>query len=323
MYKKILFSLATVLVPFFLTVSVGAQAKYPEKPIEALVAYAGGASTDVAARFLAEYMSKVLKQPVIIINKPGGGGAIAGNELFKRKPDGYTIGMFNLNAYPEYCANPERYIYKPGDIIAVAQWSRQPSAIFTRYDAPWKSFQEFVDQAKQNPNKLKWGHNGRGNMWWLFGTLFLQKAGLKMLDVAFQGDGESMAALLGNHVDASVLTCGAGSLAEIAAKKIRTLCLFSEERFELLPDVPTAKELGYPLGIPDMYVGTFVRKDTPREIISKLEEVIKMATEDPEFKNRLNKMGMPARFRNSKDFQELVHSLARIRGENLKNLGVL
>lgn len=323
MYKKILFGLATILVSFFLAASVWAQAKYPEKPIEALVAYAGGSSTDVAARFLAEYLTKALKQPVVIINKPGGGGAIAGNELFKRKPDGYTIGMFNLNAYPEYCANPERYIYKAGDIMAVAQWSRQPAAVFTRYDAPWKSFQEFVEQAKQNPNKLKWGHSGRGNMWWLFGTLLLQKAGIKMLDVPFQGDGENMAALMGSHIDISVLTCGAGSLAEVAAKKFRALCMVSEERFELLPDVPTAKELGYSLGIPDMYVGTFVRKDTPIGITAKLEEAIKMATEDPEFRGRMNKIGMPARFRNSKDFQELVHSLARIRGKHLKELGVL
>jgi tripartite-type tricarboxylate transporter receptor subunit TctC len=324
--RKILFvvsALLAMLTVIFATHPCQAQDKYPEKAIEAIVGYAGGASTDVAARIIAEQMTRILKQPVVIVNKPGGGGAIAGNELFKRKPDGYTIGMLNLNGYPENVANPERYIYKASDLLAVAQWSRQPCAIFARYDAPWNSFKEFAEEAKQKPGKLRWGHNGRGNMWWVFGTVLLQKADVKLLDVAFQGDGESMAALMGGHVDISVLTCGAGALAEIAAKKMRLLCMLSEDRFELAPDTPTAKELGYPIGIPDMYIGTFVRGGTPKEIVSRLEETIKQVTNEPEVKERMNKLGMPVHFRNSKDFHELVQSLGKVRGAYLKQLGII
>lgn len=316
-------SLTAILLVVFAVLPCLAQDRYPEKPIEAIVGYAGGATTDVAARIIAEYMSRDLKQPVVILNKPGGRGAIAGNELFKRKPDGYTMGMFNLNAYPEHVADPQRYMYKAADMVAVAQWSRQPCALFTRYDAPWKSFQEFVDHAKKNPGKLRWGHSGRGNMWWVFGTVLLQKAGLQLLDVPFQGDAESMTALMGGHVDASVLTCGWGALSEMSANKLRILCMLAEERFELAPESPTAKELGYPIGIPDMYVGSFVRRDTPREIVARLEETIKKVTSDPEVKEKMNKLGMPAYYRNSREFEEMVQSLGKIRGEYLRQLGII
>ena len=324
MYNKI-FSI--VVFVCFLSLTVGnlsAQDKYPEKPIQALVAYAPGGATDSAARIMGEFLQKHLKQPVVVVNKPGAGGAIAGNELFKSKPDGYTIGMFNTNqARPEFLLNPERYIYKTGDLLAVAQWTGTTPTFLVRYDAPWKTGGDFVKYAKDNPNKLKWSHNGKGQLLWILGMKFMKQAGIKMLDVPFQGDAEALTALLGNHVDVSVMSFGTLPIAQMEAKKIRTLCITTRERFDLLPDVATCKESGYDLGLPPPYLGTFVRKDAPKAAFDKLGDAILKVTKEPEFREKLAKIAMPVWYKNAKDFEELVDEFAKLQHDGLKEFGAL
>ena len=324
MYNKA-FSIV-VFVCFFslMAANLSAQDKYPDKPIQALVGYAPGGATDSASRIMAEFLQKQLKQPVVVVNKPGGGGAIVGNELFKSKPDGYTIGMFNDNQpTPEYMMNPERFIYKSKDILAIAQWTGTTPTFFTRYDAPWKTTDDFVKYARSNPNKLKWSHAGVGNFNWMVGTKFIQQAGVKMLDVPFQGDAESITALLGSHVDLSVIAYGTLTIAQMEAKKIRPLCMSTQERFDLLPEVPTCKELGYDIGLPLSYLGTFVPRPTPKEVFDKLGDAILKVTKEPEFRERLAKIGMPVWYRNARDLEEYIENAAKLRYKVLKELGVL
>jgi tripartite-type tricarboxylate transporter receptor subunit TctC len=320
--KKIGFVL--VLVCFFLIPYAWSQGKYPERTIEAIVGYTAGGQTDIAARIMADSLQKILGQPVIIVNKPGGAGAIAGNELFKRKPDGYSIGMFNANQpTPELFLNPERFIYKTGDLLAVAQWTGNPVGIFSKYDSPWKNFEEFVKYAKANPNKLRWGHTGKGNAMWIVGSLLIQKTGIKMLEVPFESGAQKLAALLGRHIELDVTTFGAEILPAIAANEIRPLCLGTPEKYSLMPEVPTAESLGYSLGLPEPHVGTFVRKGTPKEIIVRLEQAIKRATEDPEFRKKLGDIGLPIAYKNAAQYQEYVDSFAKIQYNQMKQLGVL
>lgn len=301
-----------------------AQGEYPKKPIEAIVQYKAGGATDTAARIMAEFLEKELGQPVVILNKPGGAGAVAGNLLYKRKPDGYTLGMFNTNQpTPEYVMKPDRFLYKSKDIQAVAQWSGYAPAIFVQYDAPWKTLDDLVDHAKKNPEKLKWGHSGRGNLWWTIGTTFSKVAGIKMLDVPFQGDGPNMAALLGGHVDMSILTCGARAIGQIKAKKIRPLALAVPSKHDLVPETATVDELGYSLGIPAPYMGTFVRSGTPREIVQRLNDAIKNVTESPAYKEKMAKLGMPIWYQSTDGFSKHVWNFGQVQYRLLKDLGVL
>ncbi len=317
--------LLTIITVCICTIGYGpAQAEYPDRAIEAIVQYKAGGATDTAARLMAEFLEKELGQPVVILNKPGGAGAVAGNLLYKRKPDGYTLGMFNTNQpTPEYVMKPERFIYKSKDIQAAAQWSGYAPAIFVKYDAPWKTLDEFVDHAKKNPQKLKWGHSGRGNLWWTIGTTFSKVAKIQMLDVPFQGDGPNMSALLGGHVDMSILTCGARAIGQIKANKIRPLAITVPQRHHLVPDVANVDELGYALGIPAPYLGTFVRSGTPKDIVSKLSEAIGKVTENPAYKEKLGKLGMPIWYRKTEDFSKLVQEFGQVQFKLLKELGVL
>jgi tripartite-type tricarboxylate transporter receptor subunit TctC len=299
------------------------QSKYPERPIQGFVGYAAGGATDSAARILAEYMGKQLGQPVLIVNKPGGGSAIAGNELFRAKPDGYTIGMFtDAPSAPEYALNPERFIYKRKDLLGVAQWSGLVPTIFTRYDASWKTLEDLVKHARANPNKLKWSHSGKGGRIWMTGMIFMEKAGIKMLDVPFQGDAESITALLGNHVDVAVMTYGSMAFSQMEAKKIKPLAVSTVKRFELLPDVPSTQEFGYELGFPEASLGTYVPRATPEEAVEKLHDAILKATREPELKAKWAKMGLPVWYKGTKDFEKLIDDWGQFQYKTLKQLGL-
>jgi tripartite-type tricarboxylate transporter receptor subunit TctC len=304
--------------------NASAQGTYPERPIQAFVAYAAGGSTDAGARIIAESMQKFLKQPVVVVNKTGGGAAIAGNELFKSKPDGYTIGMFTSGSTtPEYSLNPERFLYKSKELQAVAQWSNNCSVLMTRYDVPYKTIEELIKYAKANPSTLKWSHAGRGNRDWIQGTLFLQKAGIKMLDVPFQGAGEAMTALLGGNIDVASTSWGGVTIAQLEAKKIRVLAITEENKSDLLPGVPTLKDLGYDIGVPENYVGTWAAKGTPEAVLLKLNEAIMRATKEPEVKEKMAKIGMSPAYKDAKGLEQLVENFGKFQFKTLKELGVM
>jgi tripartite-type tricarboxylate transporter receptor subunit TctC len=324
MFKKMLSLIVVPSVCTFITTFVWAQVKYPEKPIQAIVGYAAGAGADAAARVVAESLGKYLGQPVIIVNKPGGGGSLGGNALVSSKPDGYTVGVFSpLQPTPEYFMNPERFTYKFKDIQSVAQCSFFVPAAFVRYDSPWKSTMEFVEYIKANPNKVKFGHNGRGSMYWLIGAMFAEQYGLKMLDVAFQGDGQNLAALLGNHTDMAIMGTNAGNVGQIKGNKIRPLFLFSQKRYYLLPEVPTTEEVGIQLKLPEAYFGIFAPKMIPKEVVSKLSEAARKVTEDPQFKENMQKIWFPVLYRDTRDFEEYVETFGKTQWKYLRQLGVL
>lgn len=321
---KMICTVCFTLVFTLASITSSAQSKYPERPVQAIVAYTAGGSTDAAARVAAELFKKHLGQPVVVVNKGGGGGAIGGNELSKAKPDGYTIGMFNENQpLPELQMNPGRYIYKNEDIVPVAQLASYVPGIFTKYEAPWSSLKELVDHAKKDPNKIKWGYPGRGGLMWIIGHLLAQRADIKILEVPFDNDSLSIAGILGNHIDFSVSIFSPAPIAQVEAKKIRPLCLVTPKRVDLFPTVPTAGELGYDLGIPDVYFGIFVPKDTPKDVIARLSAASKGVAADPEFKEKMNKIGFRVFFQDSKPFGELVQSYGKVKWDALKKLGAL
>lgn len=300
-----------------------AQGKYPERPIDMIVAFAAGASQDVTDRAVAEFLTKYLKQPIVVTNKPGGGGSIGGNALARAKPDGYTIAVFNTSqANPDCMMDRERFTYKPGDLRPVAQFSFSVPGIYVKNDAPWNSLKELAAYAKKNPDRLKWGHSGRGGQWWMTGSLFVRQAGIKMLDVPFQGDGQNLAALLGNHIDMSILTAGSQIAEQVKAKKIRPLCVATPVKYDLMPDAPSSTEAGYPIDV-RAYVGIFVPKATPEAVVAKLIEVTKKTTEDSQFKEKMRQMSVPILFRGGKDFETHVKEYGEFKCKSLKELGVL
>jgi tripartite-type tricarboxylate transporter receptor subunit TctC len=322
--KKMLIPALVLLLVCFDVASVRAESKYPEKPIEAIVGYNAGSTHDAAARVMAAFLSKTLGQPVIVMNKWGGQGSVAGNYLVKSKPDGYTLGFFNaVQIVPEMLLNAKLFSYTSKDIMAVAQWSATGSAVFVKYQAPYRSAAELIEYCQKNPNKLRWGHTGVGNRYWLAGALFKQMSGIKTLEVPFQGDGELTTALLGNHIEVATMTLGGITMAQLEAKNLRALFVTDAKRSPLVPDVPSSNEVGYPLLSADAYLGTFVPPKTPENIVAKLNDAIKAVTDDPQFKEKMRQIYWPVDYRGPKEFTDLALKDGRERHEFLKKFGQL
>lgn len=324
MCKKMLNLLVALLACCIFSGYVSAEEKYPDRPIQAIIPYGAGSTTEIGIRLLSEFMQKSSGQPFIVMNKPGGGGGIAGNELFKSKPDGYTVGMLTMGVTtPELLPNPQRFIFKSGDLQPVCQWSGYPWGIYVKDDAPWKSLGEFIEDARKNPNKFRWAHHGKGGAFWLWGNLLIEQTGIKILGIPFEGDGKNMAALLGHHVDVSIGTLSVIWYEQIKAKKVRALAVsLKKKRDPNLPDVPTIEEAGYPIET-ESYLGIFVPPGTPQKVITELNRYVRKICEDPEFQEGMKKIGLPVLYTDTKDFEEKIKIVGQKHYEVYKKLGAL
>jgi tripartite-type tricarboxylate transporter receptor subunit TctC len=323
MCKRVLpILMATILL--FSNGYVWAQDKYPERAIEVIIPYSPGSALDLSTRVMVESMQKILGQPVIPFNKPGAGGYLGGMTLAKSKPDGYTIGVFaNTQALPEVLAKLRPASYSSKDLQPVANWSGWTVILVVNSDAPYKTLSELIEYGKKNPGELRFGHPGVGNSYWQVGLALAKETGVKLKEIPYNSEGEYLSALLGKHVDLGVMTYGASTREHIQAKTLRVLCTFEQKRIEELPDVPTIKELGFRYDFGDFIIGTFLPKGTPKNIVAKLSETTKRATESTEFKEKMKSMNMPIWYLDTADFENLLGRNMVIRSNFLKEKGLL
>jgi tripartite-type tricarboxylate transporter receptor subunit TctC len=237
---------------------------YPTRSIEMIVPFPAGANSDLAARPLADALSKALGQPVVVANKDGAAGVIGTSAVAAAQPDGYTLGfsaMGVVTAQPHlrdglrYSAASFDYICQATDVIVVASVSNE---------SPHKSFKDLVAYIRANPEKVTYGHPGPGTVPNLLMLQMSTDNGLKLTAVPFRGDALGFNALLGNHIDLLM-----SADATVTGKNVRTLSVFGDERLPAMPDVPTTKELGLGSGF-----GTpnalFAPKGLPPEVLAKL-----------------------------------------------------
>ena len=257
--------------------AVPSLAEYPERPVQILVGYAAGGPADLSARALAEAAKPFFPKAIMVVNKPGGSGVLATNELIRSKPDGYTLGHVSIS---HLCFAPHleaNLPYKgPEDVQFIISCVTAQESITVRADSPWKTMKELIDYAKANPGKVRIGNSGLGTTTH-FDPLSMKLAGLtQFTDVPFNGAAPAVTAILGGHIEAVSLNTTAVQ-PHVKAGKLRNLALFAEKRNTDVPelkDVPTFKELGYKVitsGTPYYIV---VPKDTPKDIANKLHDAL-------------------------------------------------
>jgi tripartite-type tricarboxylate transporter receptor subunit TctC len=301
-----------------------AQDKYPERPITAIIPYPPGSMLDLCTRAMGDLFPKYIGQALVPLNKPGSGGFIGGAAVATSKPDGYTVGIFaNTQAVPELLAKFRPASYSSKDVMPVANWSGWLVVLACNSDAPYKTFNEFIEYAKKNPGKVKFGHPGVGNRYWMLGMAMAKETGIELKDVPFSGESEYRTALLGNHIDIALLTYGGASRENIQSKTLRALCVFESKRIDELPDVPTIKEVGYEYIYGTLFIGTFVPKGTPEGVIAKLNEATKKVVEDPQFKEKMKNLYMPIMYMDTKTFQTDIERDKDIAVKFLKEKGLL
>ena len=238
-------------------------AEYPTKPIQSVIAMGSGGSIDLGSKIIMQHMSEYLKQPLISVYKPGGGMTIAVKYLMNCKPDGYTVMVATDDSQAFYPRIVKGANYKIGAVTPIFQYGMVQLVFTVREDAPWKTLPEFIDAAKKNPKKFKYGSYGAITGSHFIMSLLNKNAGMETIHVPFASPGEMVTALLGGHVD---IIPAAGAISGLLkAGKVRALAVSTPERTDMLPGVPTLKELGYPLTLSFTH-GFFVPNGTSVEI---------------------------------------------------------
>ena len=280
--------LTAMLVP-----TAARAADYPSRPIRLVVPYVAGGPTDVLGRYFADYLSRDLKQTVIVENKAGAQGAIGAEAVAHAEPDGYTLlftasSVLELNPilYKKLAYDPER------ELRVLAVVTDLPSIMVVHPSVPAKTIAEFVAYAKQNPGKVNFGSAGTGGVGHLSGEMFRQMAGIEMTHVPYKGAGPALADLISGHIQATFETLGT-ALPPIKAGLLRPLGVSSQQRIPDLPNLPTIAESGYPDYRSTVWYGAAAPAGVPEEIVQTIQASINRALDDEAFRASLTKVGFP------------------------------
>lgn len=288
-------------------ISGTAFAAYPTKPVTMIVAYAAGGSTDILARITAKYLEAELKQPFVVVNKPGAAGSVGFTSIAKAAPDGYTIGLINLSGViVNPIVQPDVVRYRITDFAGIANVVTDPGVFCVKPDSPIKTLDDLIAAAKAAPGKIAVSHEGAGSGDHLGVMEFCKKAGIEVNPVPFEGDAPAKAALLGGHID--VLAVNVSEIAEMVnTGQLRALAVQNDKRSVELPDVPTFAELGYPTVIQGTASRGFAApKDTPAEALDVLVVAMKKIVASSEYREELKKLNMPIDFVPGEEFTKLL-----------------
>jgi tripartite-type tricarboxylate transporter receptor subunit TctC len=299
-----------------------AQDAYPTKPITMIVPFPPGGVADITGRPLAAMMERSLKQPVVVVNRTGAGGALGMSQVAKSVPDGYTLlmGLSSISIFPvSDRINGKQPAYEMKDFAPIALISSDPTVLVVRAEGPYKTLKDFVDAAKANPGKINYSSSG------VYGTLhvameiFANAAGIKLFHVPYGGGGPAVNALLGGQVEA--LASGpAAAIGQIKGGKMRALAAWSDKRLALMPDLPTFKELGYDAEF-YIWAGVFAPVATPQPILVRLREAVRAAVNDPDFKAAMDKVATPISYLDAPEFQKFWDHDAKRLAVALEKIG--
>ena len=322
---KIIQSLiASILCVCFITVPFifpgQAHAAYPDRPVTILVGFAPGGSMDLSARALAKSAEKILGQPVVVENKPGGTGTVALAALLSQKSDGYTL-----------CATPSSVL------IRVSQQQQVPFKPFTSFkpiigftepqlgivvknDSPWKTLKDLSTAAAKNPGKIKYATTGMGSTTHAAVEEIAAKDKLQMVHIPYKGSMEALTAVLGGHVEFAALT--SELVPSVKSGQARLLAVISEKRSAKFPEVPTMKELGYDFAN-DAVFAIIAPAQIDPAIARKLESAFAAAAKSKDYLETLDKINMIPVYYDGKAFDAFLRTHWKIINRHLIVTGVI
>lgn len=275
-----LFICALSFVGIYTSTAV-AQNNYPNKPINFIVPYGAGGSADSRSRQLAQKMSLLLKQPIVIDNKPGAGGNIGTEFIARAAPDGYTIGMGNFAPMAVNKTLFGNLRYDPEvDLSPVMLIEKGPLVLVVNPNSPYKTIGDIVTAAKAKPDTLTFSSGGIGGSHQLSAELFELNAGITMIHVPYKSGSAALTDLMAGNVDI-MFDQMYSAVPNIKGDKLRPIAITSKKRSPLLPNVPSFAELGYPKVEVLNWQGLIVPKGTPKAIIDKLNAAANEALKDP------------------------------------------
>jgi len=291
-----------LLVVFLAGAPAAQEPPYPQKGnVEITVLFPAGSSADITARVLAEGMAKQLGVNVLVVNRPGAGGAVGYKHVASQKPDGYSLVWNSNSISTTYHSGQLAFDYKAFD--AVARVLVESPLLAVRGDAKWKTLGEFIADAKARPGKITVANSGTGSHTHISSVALFKAAAAEVSDIPY-GAGQVVPNLLGGHVEATVQLPGALS-SHIKSGAVRVLAALIPKRDPALPEVPTALEQGVDVSL-EAWRGIAVPKGTPIGVIAVLEYAVRRTVESPEFARSSEKFAVRPAFMPAAEFSKLI-----------------
>ncbi len=293
--KRLTLSLITLAMSGMAFNAAAQQADYPQRPISLIVSAAPGGTTDLAARMIADPLSKELGQPVVVENKPGASGGIAAQQVLRAKPDGYSL-LLQYSGYQVITPSIEKVTWDPvSDFTPVANVLSAPQVLVVKKDLPVNTLKELVQYAKDNPGKLNYASSGTGALQHVATEQLNQMAGIETTHVPYKGTGPALTDLLAGVVDMTITT-PPPLLPHIKSGALKALVVTSNDPLASLPDVPTASAAGYPDLQVNSWFAMYGPKGLPKEVVDRLSTAIEKIMASPEYKKKAEGLGATAEY---------------------------
>ena len=326
--KKVFMKGRAILIALTLALSLvmptlSPAADFPTRPVTIWIGWAPGGSTDILARAVAPAAEKILGQPVVIENKPGGTGALAMGLLKNAKPDGYTLAACTDTPFTRIPHTVGVKYNSLEDFTYITALGRSRIGVVVRSDSPFKKFQDLIDFARKNPGQLTHGTPGVANTTHLAMEKIAQTEKVKIQHIFFQGSAPTIAAILGGHVMCAS-TVAVGWISHVKAGTLRPLLIYDPpEGIEQMPEVPTIKKLGYNWEVPIFEVMA-APKGLPKPIADKLIAAFAEAMKSPRFQNvaREQETILSGKILSGEDLHKTIETQYHFYGSLIKELGL-
>lgn len=299
-----------------------AQSSYPDRPITMIVPFPPGGVADTVARPVAEALSREFKQPVVVENRAGAGGATGIGIASRAAADGYTLllGLSSISILPRAAELLGRKpAYELKQFRPVARFTADPTVLVVRTEAPWKTLAEFVADARRQPGTYSYGSSGNYGTMHLPMEMLKSAAGFRMVHIPFTGAGPALIGLLAGQIDA--IASGPSTVAQhIKAGRLRALAHWGDRPLVTLPEVPSLKQLGYQASFAQ-WSALFVPSGTPEAIVQRLRAAARKVAADSAVQQTILNAGSPLDYLDAPEFQRYWDADAALMTDALRKIG--
>jgi tripartite-type tricarboxylate transporter receptor subunit TctC len=298
-----------IVLALYMSGNSAHAADFPSKPVKIIVSAAPGSSPDLTARVLAQQLSALWKQAVVVEDVPGAGGNLAAEKVAKSAPDGYTLLFssaavlyFNKALYPKLSYDLEK------DLVPISRVSKTPNLLVVPLSSPYKTVQDLVQAAKAKPGEIRFGSGGSGSSMHVIAEVFSQKASVKFEHIPYKSSTQMVQELLAGQIDFTFQNI-AVVMPFVKAGKLRALAVTSDKRFFLDPSVPTMKETGWPI-VWEGGSGLLAPAGTPAAVVSKMAQDVEASLGKQEVKASLQQNGVEAAPLKTTEFGQSVREIS-------------
>ncbi len=312
----------TGLAALLLGFAALSQEVYPSRPVRLVVPYAPGGVSDITGRIVAQKMTELLGQSVVVENRTGAGGMVGTGSVAKSAPDGYTIVLSSLSAYaigPKMVKQP---LYDPiADFTPIGSLALAPTILTVNTELPFRNVQDVIAYARANPGKLNYGSSGIGSVAHISAEVLRASTGIRLEHVPYKSAAQSYPDLMSGSL-AMVFDALPSAIQHIRSGKVRPIAMMSDRRASLVPDVPTFAEAGYPEATLRLWVGLHGPANLPAAIVQKLSETASKTAAAADVRERFTAVGADAYWTSPREFAEMVRGDVERLGKMMAAAGI-